>query len=57
MTRINSKEVQLYDVFIRTWWKENPAWPNGLEPQAGERSYLRGGRGLTYVEAREMCQE
>lgn len=25
----------LYNVFNRTWWKENPPWPNGLEPEAG----------------------
>lgn len=27
-----------YQIFKRTWWKENPAWPNGLEPCAGERT-------------------
>ena len=32
-----------YRCFKRTWWKENPTWPNGLEPEAGERIYLRGG--------------
>lgn len=21
-----------YRVFTRTWWKDNPEWPNGLEP-------------------------
>ena len=28
-----------YRTFTRTWWKSNPAWPNGLEPELGERTY------------------
>ena len=30
-----------YRVFIRSWWKENPAYPNGLEPHAGPKCYKR----------------
>jgi hypothetical protein len=32
----------LYDVFTRTWWKENKSgcWPNNLEPCPGEKTYL-----------------
>lgn len=26
-----------YRVFMRNWWKENPDWPNGLEPDGGAR--------------------
>ena len=48
---------EYFDVFHRTWWKENPGWPNGLEPQAGEKHYLRGGRGLTREDAIEMCED
>lgn len=44
-----------YDVFVRTWWKENPSWPNGLEPCPGERRYIA--RGVTYERARELCDE
>lgn len=28
-----------YRTFTRTWWRENPAWPNGLEPCAGRKHY------------------
>lgn len=44
-----------YRCFTRTWWIDNPSWPNGLEPCAGERSYIRGT--FTEDEAREKCQE
>jgi hypothetical protein len=26
-----------YNVFTRTWWRENPAYPNGLEQWSGTR--------------------
>lgn len=45
-----------YAVFTRSWWKENPAWPNGLEPEAGERTYLETGIERE-VDARAMCKE
>ena len=44
-----------YTVFVRTWWRNNPSWPNGLEPYAGKRRTLR--RNLSYSEAREMCRQ
>jgi hypothetical protein len=44
-----------YDVFVRTWWKENPAWPNGLEPCPGRKHYLA--KGVSYERARELCQQ
>lgn len=44
-----------YSVFIRSWWRPNPAWPNGLEPHAGRRKTIR--RDLTLGEARRMCAE
>lgn len=44
-----------YRVFSRTWWQENPNWPNGLEPSPGRKTTL------CYVnteeEAREQCAE
>lgn len=44
-----------YKVFVRNWWKLNPEWPNGLEPDAGARMVtLR--RGLTEAEAKQLCQ-
>ena len=27
----------MYKVFTRTWWKENPEWPDGLEPGPGHK--------------------
>ena len=45
-----------YRVFARTWWKENPGWPNGLEPCAGRKYTLRRKVG-TEAEARQLCEE
>ena len=45
----------MYRVFVRNWWRDNPNYPNGLEPSPG-RKYT-----LDYVytekEARNMCRE
>lgn len=50
-------EQKYYDVFHRTFWKDNPSgqWPNGLEPHKGEREYIE--RHVTYADARRLCQE
>lgn len=48
-------DEKLYDVFVRTWWRKNPAWPNGLEPCPGRKRYLA--RRVTWAEARRMCEE
>ena len=45
----------MYRTFIRTWWKANPNWPNGLEPKAGRRHYV--GNYQTEVEARAACHK
>jgi hypothetical protein len=47
--------MSTYDVFVRDWWKENPAWANGLEPCAGPKRYKL--RGVTEEAAREYCKE
>lgn len=39
-----------YRVFVRNWWKLNPAWPNGLEPDSGARKTTIA-RGMTEEEA------
>jgi len=44
-----------YAVFTRTWWKLNPAWPQGREPEMGKKHVLK--RNLSWVEARELCTE
>lgn len=47
---------RIYTVFIRNWWKRNPAFPRGLEPDPlARKTTLR--RGLTEEEARQYCNE
>jgi hypothetical protein len=46
----------MYAVFVRTWWRSNPSWPNGLEPCAGKKRYLRR-RIATEEEARRICRQ
>ena len=42
-----------YNVFHRTWWIANRAWPGGREPGAGKRHYIR--KHVTLNDAREIC--
>lgn len=44
-----------FNVFHRTWWKRNPYWPDGKEPQAGKKHYIMKGV-KTESEAREVCK-
>ena len=44
-----------YKVFTRTWWIDNPSWPDGKEPCAGRKYTL--GRVSTEQEARNWCKE
>jgi hypothetical protein len=46
----------MYNVFHRTWWVENPAWPKGLEPQLGKKHYLVKGVNSEKL-ARELCED
>lgn len=46
----------MYVTFTRTWWRQNPDWPNGLEPCPGRRHYT-GDKYETQAEAREACKE
>jgi hypothetical protein len=46
----------MYKVFIRTWWKSNKDWPNGLEPFAGKSRTIA--RNIANEnEAREIAQK
>lgn len=45
----------MYDVFVRTWWKRNPAWPGGREPGAGKKRMIA--KRVTESEARRICAE
>ena len=47
--------TKTFDVFVRNWWRNNPDWPNGLEPCPGKRLYKA--RNVTYEVARAMCEE
>lgn len=44
-----------YRCFTRTWWKPNPAWPNGREPEAGKQRTKA--TGLSLAEAQAFCKE
>lgn len=44
-----------YKVFIRTWWRANPDWSNGLEPHVG-RSRTIARDIETEEEARRIAQ-
>ena len=48
-------EDATYTVFTRTWWKDNPSWPNGLEPEPGEKTTLAVG--CSWAEAKDICKE
>lgn len=43
-----------YTIFTRTWWRNNPACPNGLEPNAGRKTTIAHAE--TEEEARAICQ-
>ena len=45
----------MYRTFIRTWWKVNREWPNGLEPHAGRKSWCT--TWSNEAQARQECQE
>jgi len=44
-----------FHIFHRTWWINNPEYPDGLEPGAGKKTTI------SYVnsieEARDACEE
>ena len=45
-----------FHVFHRTWWRANPDWPGGLEPEAGPKTTIA--RNIATAErAREICAE
>lgn len=46
-----------YKVFVRNWWKENPDWPNGLEPDSNARKHTIADRIETEEEAIRVCKE
>lgn len=47
----------MYSVFVRNWWKDNPAWPNGLEPDARAPKRYLARDVKTEDEARRLARE
>ena len=45
----------MYKVFTRTWWRNNQAYPNGLEPCAGRKYTIDNV--YTEKEAKQLCKE
>jgi hypothetical protein len=45
----------LYYVFVRDWYKENPEYPNGLEPCAGKEEIIA--QDISEDEARKIARE
>jgi len=46
----------MYKVFICNWWKRNPSYPNGLEPDPTSRKTTIKKNIKTEKEARELAQ-
>lgn len=46
----------LYTIFVRNWWKENPNWPEGLEPDGAARK-RKIDEAETEEEAQVICAE
>ncbi len=45
----------MYKIFVRNWWKENPAWPDGKEPDPiADKEYIY--QAETEDEARAFCR-
>ena len=44
-----------YHIFTRTWWKNNPKYPNGLEPEACKKTTIK--HVDTIERARSFCLE
>jgi len=47
--------MKKYKVFTRTWWKNNPAYPGGLEPHAGRKTTIAVAN--SEEEARRICKQ
>jgi len=45
-----------YDIYVRTWWAYDNAWPGGRRPHAGRKKYMYR-RVECEEEARSICQQ
>lgn len=46
-----------FKVFTRRWWKDNPEWPEGLEPDGNGRRTTISSNIETEEDARRICKE
>ena len=46
----------MYKVFTRTFWRNNPAWPDGREPGLGKKTTLKKNI-KTEAEAQQICRD
>ena len=46
----------MYKIFVRNWWKNNPKWPNGLEPDPWARKTTLKSGVKTEQAALDFCQ-
>ena len=53
---VTGKTAESYRVFVRNWWKRNPTWPGGLEPDPRARKTTLATR-CTEEEALARCEE
>ena len=44
-----------FKIFTRTWWRNNPEWPDGLEPHAGRKRMI--GFAESAGQAIAICKE
>jgi hypothetical protein len=51
-----AREKIMYYVFTRNWWRDNPSWPDGLEPCPGRRHTIHKGI-ESEEEAQKICRE
>jgi hypothetical protein len=54
---LHGRKQMTYKVFTRKWWKDNPSWPNGLEPDSTAKKTTLYTGVETEAEARALCRE
>lgn len=47
----------MYRVFVRNWWKKNPKWSGGLEPDPSARKTTLRKNVKTEEEAQQIAKE
>jgi hypothetical protein len=47
----------MFTVFVRTWWKKNPEWPGGREPDSYGTRTIIAHRVKTEEEARTIARQ